>query len=71
MSIFKIITLYVCRTVNDNLDRLLRKQVNTMPPKPPLFPLQSVQQVANFNNISEQEYENAVSFPRIDKHEIP
>lgn len=57
-------TLYICRTINNKLDKLLRKRTNTMPPKPPSFPLQSVQEVTDFNNISQEEYENAVSFSK-------
>lgn len=41
---------------------MLRKRVNSMPSKPPSFPLQSVQQVIDFNNISQEEYENAVEY---------
>ncbi|XP_011685134.1 PREDICTED: uncharacterized protein LOC105448326 isoform X2 [Wasmannia auropunctata] len=50
------------RIINNKLDRLLRKQSNIMPPKPPSFPLQSVQEVTNFNNISQEEYDNAVQY---------
>jgi len=41
-----------------------------MPPKPSVFPLQSVQQVEDFNNISEEKYENAVSSSQIYKYGI-
>jgi len=57
-------TFYICRIINNKLDRLLHKQSNIMPPKPPSFPLQSVQEVTNFNNISQEEYDNAVSFSK-------
>ncbi|XP_029674245.1 uncharacterized protein LOC115242241 [Formica exsecta] len=50
------------RTLNNKLDKLLRKRVNSMPPKPPLFPLKSVQQVIDFNNISQEVYENAIEY---------
>ncbi|KAL6265853.1 hypothetical protein P5V15_002674 [Pogonomyrmex californicus] len=33
-----------------------------MPPKPSLFPLQSMQEVTDFNNISQEEYDNAVQY---------
>nr|XP_012219776.1 PREDICTED: uncharacterized protein LOC105670692 [Linepithema humile] len=41
---------------------LLRKRVNIMPPKPCSFPLRSIQDVIDFNNISEEEYEIAVEY---------
>lgn len=51
------------QTINEKLDKLLRKRINNiMPPKPSVFPLQSVQQVEDFNNISEEKYENAVEY---------
>lgn len=40
----------------------MRKRTDVMPAKPLLFPLQSVQQVEDFNKISDEEYENVVSF---------
>lgn len=57
-------TLYFCRIINNKLDKLLRKRINIMPLKPPTFPLKSVEEVTNFNNISEEEYDNAVSFSK-------
>lgn len=57
-------TFYFCRIINNKLDKIINKRINTMPPKPPLFPLKSVQEVEDFNNISEEEYENAVSFSK-------
>ncbi|XP_028046312.2 uncharacterized protein LOC114254391 [Monomorium pharaonis] len=33
-----------------------------MPLKPPSFPLKSVQEVTDFDNISQEEYENAVQY---------
>ncbi|XP_071578622.1 uncharacterized protein [Temnothorax nylanderi] len=50
------------QSINTKLDKLLHKRINIMPPKPPSFPLQSVQQVTDFNNISQEEYENAVQY---------
>lgn len=58
----KLNFLFLFRVINRKLDRLLRKRVNIMPPKPCLFPLRSIQDVIDFNNISEEEYEIAVSF---------
>lgn len=54
--------LNVYSTINNKLDKLLRKRMDVMPLKPPSFPLQSVQQVMEFNTISQDEYDNAVSF---------
>lgn len=36
-----------------------------MPPKPPSFPFESVQKVTDFNNVLQEEYENAVSFSKL------
>ncbi|XP_011864783.1 PREDICTED: uncharacterized protein LOC105560345 [Vollenhovia emeryi] len=55
-------TLYICRNITRKLDKLLKQRINIMPSKPPLFPLQSIQQVKDFDNISQEEYENVVQY---------
>ncbi|XP_067208182.1 uncharacterized protein [Linepithema humile] len=50
------------QTINEKLDKLLRKRINIMPFKPSSFPLQSIQQVEDFNNITDEEYENGVEY---------
>ncbi|XP_011707609.1 PREDICTED: uncharacterized protein LOC105462604 [Wasmannia auropunctata] len=44
------------------LDKLIRRRINVMPPKPQAFPLTSVEEVNHFNDISDEDYENVVEY---------
>lgn len=44
------------------LDKLIRRRINVMPPKPQAFPLTSVEEVNHFNDISDEDYENVVKY---------
>ncbi|XP_067208565.1 uncharacterized protein [Linepithema humile] len=61
-TVSKLPTKEDYEVINRKLNRLLRKRVNIMPPKPCSFPLRSIQDVIDFNNISEEEYEIAVEY---------
>ncbi|XP_039308169.1 uncharacterized protein LOC105207159 [Solenopsis invicta] len=49
-------------SLNQKLDRILKRQNNKMPIKPDCIPLNSVEEVQNFNNIDEERYDEVVTY---------